>query len=477
MNITVIGTGYVGLVTGTCFAEMGNRVTCVDTDVAKIAGLLEGRLPIYEPGLDALVASNHKEGRLLFTTSLSEAMSDSQVYFIAVGTPPGEDGSADLQYVLAVAREIGRHLRDYAVVVDKSTVPVGTAEKVQGVIEEELRRRGVEIPFDVVSNPEFLKEGAAVEDFMRPDRIVIGTESSRAREILHALYADFSRNHDRIIFMGVRDAEMTKYAANAMLATKISFMNEIAGFCDKMGVDVEKVRLGIGSDSRIGFSFIYPGCGYGGSCFPKDVKALIRMAEENEVEPLVLHSVHRRNERQKHVLYQKIVERFGSDLSGMTFGLWGLAFKPGTDDIREAPSVVLLHQLIGAGARVRAYDPEAAESARRELPRSWFETGLVQLTRHQYEALDGVDAMVLVTEWKPFRHPDLRAMREIMKYPAIFDGRNQYDPKKLREEGFEYVGIGRANTRDAGSGLRDARIVREGDVVRITRAVGGAPVQ
>ncbi len=477
MNITVIGAGYVGLVTGTCFAEMGNRVTCVDTDGRKIAGLLEGKLPIYEPGLEPLVRTNSAEGRLRFTTSLAEAMTDSSVYFIAVGTPPDEDGSADLQHVLAAAREIGRNLSDYAIVVDKSTVPVGTAEKVQAVIEEELVRRGMAIPFDVVSNPEFLKEGAAVEDFMRPDRIVIGTESLRAREILHSLYADFSRNHDRILFMGVRDAEMTKYAANAMLATKISFMNEIAGFCDSMGVDVEKVRIGIGSDSRIGFSFIYPGCGYGGSCFPKDVKALIRMAEEHELEPLVLHSVHRRNERQKQVLFEKIVERFGSDLSGMTFGMWGLAFKPGTDDMREAPSVVLLNQLIGAGARVRAYDPECSGSARSELPRSWFEAGLLHLTRHQYEALDGVDAMVLVTEWKPFRHPDFRAMKEIMKYPAIFDGRNQYDPEKLRNEGFEYVGIGRGKIQDAGRAMRDATIGRGGDVVRIPLAASGSPVQ
>lgn len=443
MNITVIGTGYVGLVTGTCFAEMGNRVTCVDTDAQKIAGLKEGRLPIYEPGLESLVVSNHQQGRLRFTTSLPEAMSDSNVYFIAVGTPPGEDGSADLQYVLAVAREIGRNLQEYAVVIDKSTVPVGTAEKVRAAIGEELGRRGVQLHFDVVSNPEFLKEGAAVEDFMRPDRVVIGTDSERAREILHSLYADFSRNHDRILFMGIKDAEMTKYAANAMLATKISFMNEVAGLCDRLGVDVEKVRVGIGSDSRIGFSFIYPGCGYGGSCFPKDVKALIRMAEESELDPLVLQAVHRRNEQQKHVLFSKVADRFGSDLSGLTFGVWGLAFKPGTDDIREAPAVILLHELIRAGAKVRAYDPEAAASAHRELPRAWFDNGALQLTRHQYEALEGVDALVLVTEWKPFRHPDFKAMKEMMKQPVIFDGRNQYEPRTLKGEGFEYFGIGR----------------------------------
>ena len=443
MHITVIGTGYVGLVTGTCFAEMGNFVTCVDVDARKVERLRRGEIPIYEPGLEALVLSNAKEGRLNFTTDLAEAMATSTVYFIAVGTPPGEDGSADLQYVLAVAREIGRHLDRYAVVVDKSTVPVGTADKVRAAIREELERRGAEIPFDVVSNPEFLKEGAAVDDFMRPDRIVVGTDSTQAREVMHTLYADFSRNHDRIMFMGVRDAEMTKYAANAMLATKISFMNEVAALCDRYGVDVEQVRLGIGSDSRIGYSFIYPGCGYGGSCFPKDVKALIHMAEACSFEPLVLGAVHHRNERQKDVLFEKITARLGEDLSGLTFGLWGLAFKPGTDDMREAPAVVLLHQLIGAGARVRAYDPEALIAAREELPQAWFESGALTLAEHQYDALQGSDAMVLVTEWKPFRHPDFNVIKRLLKTPLIFDGRNLYDPGKLKAQGFEYVGIGR----------------------------------
>jgi len=443
MNLTVIGTGYVGLVTGTCFAEMGHKVTCVDVDAVKIARLKQGEIPIYEPGLDTLVLSNFKAGRLQFTTSLAEAMADSTVYFIAVGTPPGEDGSADLQYVLAVAREIGRHLQEYAVIIDKSTVPVGTADKVRKTVAAELGQRGVDIPFDVASNPEFLKEGAAVNDFMRPDRIIIGADSSRALEIMRSLYADFSRNHDRILEMGIRDAEMTKYTANAMLATKISFMNEMSRLCDRLGVDVEKVRLGIGSDSRIGYSFIYPGCGYGGSCFPKDVKALIYMAEKNGVEPLILKSVDRRNEAQKHVLFEKIRERFGADLSGLTIGVWGLAFKPGTDDMREAPSVVLLESLIAAGARVLAYDPVAMEVAREELPQSWFESGSLQLTNHQYDALPGVDALVLVTEWKPFRHPDFSAMKRMMKQPVIFDGRNQYDPKSLKAEGFEYRGIGR----------------------------------
>jgi UDPglucose 6-dehydrogenase len=362
---------------------------------------------------------------------------------IAVGTPPDEDGSADLKHVLAVARTIGRHLEGYAVIVDKSTVPVGTADRVRGAIAVELEKRGVKIPFDVVSNPEFLKEGAAVEDFMRPDRIVVGADTPEAADVMRRLYADFSRNHDRIIVMGVRDAEMTKYAANAMLATKISFMNEIAALCDRLDVDAEKVRQGIGSDSRIGYSFIYPGCGYGGSCFPKDVTALIRMAEDCDLDPLLLHSVHRRNERQKHVLFEKIVARFGADLSGLTFGLWGLAFKPGTDDLREAPSVVLLHELIGAGARVLAYDPEAMEAARSQLPQAWFDNGHLQLVLHQYAALDGIDALVLVTEWKPFRHPDFSAVKKMMKQPVIFDGRNQYEPTVMCENGFDYFGIGR----------------------------------
>jgi len=443
MNLTIIGSGYVGLVTGTCFAEMGNHVTCVDLDEKKIADLNQGRIPIYEPGLEPMILSNLADGRLRFTTSLAEAMTDSEVYFIAVGTPPGEDGSADLRHVLAVAREIGRCLDKYAVIVDKSTVPVGTAEKVAAVIQDELDKRSVDIAFDVVSNPEFLKEGAAVDDFMKPDRIVIGCNSDLARDIMCTLYADFCRNHNRMVMMGVREAEMTKYAANAMLATKISFMNEIAGLCDALQVDVEKVRLGIGSDSRIGFPFIYPGCGYGGSCFPKDVNALISMAEENDLEPMILNAVHRRNADQKNVLFRKIVARFGSDLSGMTFGLWGLAFKPGTDDMREAPSVVLLRQLIDSGAKVKAYDPEAMDVARQELPNDWFEKGDLALCRHQYDALGEVDALVLVTEWKPFRHPDFKVMHSLMSQAVVFDGRNQYDPKEMKAEGFEYWGIGR----------------------------------
>ena len=352
MKITVVGSGYVGLVTGACFAEMGNDVTCVDVDREKIDRLRQGILPIYEPGLDTMVIANANAGRLHFSTSLKESMQDTNLFFIAVGTPPGEDGSADLQYVLAVAREIGRYLTEYAVVVDKSTVPVGTGDKVRSALQSELDRRSAKVPFDVVSNPEFLKEGAAVEDFMRPDRIIVGTDSERAQAVMHELYAPFTRNHERTLYMGVREAEMTKYAANAMLATKISFMNEIAGLCERLAVDVESVRLGIGSDSRIGYSFIYPGCGYGGSCFPKDVKALIHTAEQHHFAPKLLQAVEERNEAQKHVLFQKITRRFGADLSRHTFGIWGLAFKPGTDDMREAPSVVLLNELINAGAQV-----------------------------------------------------------------------------------------------------------------------------
>ena len=443
MNITVVGTGYVGLVTGACFAEMGNNVCCVDIDQKKVDLLRKGIIPIHEPGIEELVVNNMEEGRLCFTSSLKEGMERSKVYFIGVGTPPGEDGSADLQYVLQVAREIGRNLEGYGVIVDKSTVPVGTADKVRAAVQEVLAERGVQIEFDVVSNPEFLKEGAAVGDFMRPDRIIIGSDSQRAKELMHELYAPFNRNHERTIFMGIRDAEMTKYAANAMLATKISFMNEISNLCDRLGVDVEKVRVGIGSDSRIGYSFIYPGCGYGGSCFPKDVQALIHMAKQCDFEPSVLQAVHRRNEAQKRVLFEKIVGRFGTDLSGLSFGLWGLAFKPDTDDMREAPSIVLLEALLAAGAKVRAYDPVAMDVARALLPAAWLESGALRLAEHQYEALEGADALVLVTEWKPFRHPDLDAMKRLMKQSIVFDGRNIYDIKPMQEAGFEYLGIGR----------------------------------
>lgn len=443
MNLTVIGTGYVGLVTGTCFAEMGNTVTCVDVDAAKIDGLRQGRLPIYEPGLDELVARNAAEGRLRFTTELTEAMAESEVFFIAVGTPPGEDGSADLRYVLAVAKSLGENLQRYALVVDKSTVPVGTAAKVREAVQAELDRRGVQLAFDVASNPEFLKEGAAVDDFMRPDRIIVGTDSERAYELMRQLYAPFNRNHQRLITMGVRDAEMAKYAANAMLATKISFMNEMANLCERMGVDVEQVRLGIGADARIGYHFIYPGAGYGGSCFPKDVKALIRMAHEHDFEPRVLHAVEARNEAQKLTLWHKVRQRFGEDLRGLRVGVWGLSFKPGTDDLREAPSRVLIEHLFAAGADVLAYDPVAMDIARCEFPQAWFDDERLSLTEHQYDAVRDVDALVLVTEWKPFRRPDFAALKRLMRQPIIVDGRNQYEPAELARDGFEYYGVGR----------------------------------
>jgi len=443
MNVSIFGAGYVGIVTGACLAEMGNTVICIDKDAAKIEGLKQGQVPIHEPGLEALVASNLRDGRLRFTTSFDEAVASSNIYFIAVGTPPNEDGSADLHHVLDVARDLGRRITSHCTVVDKSTVPVGTADTVRNTIRTELDHRGVQIDFDVVSNPEFLKEGDAVSDFMRPDRVIIGTDNEDATELMRRLYAPYTRSHERILVMGVRDAEMTKYAANSMLATRISFMNEIANLCERLGVDVENVRKGIGSDRRIGYSFIYPGCGYGGSCFPKDVRALVHTAREHGVDPMILNSVEARNEAQKQRLFERITARFGHDLGGFAFGLWGLAFKPGTDDMREAPSLVLLQQLISAGARVKAYDPVALEVARRTLPVEWFKSGRLTLTEHQYDALDGVAALALVTEWKPFRYPDFGVVKKRMKQPVIFDGRNLYDPAELRGLGFEYFGIGR----------------------------------
>lgn len=443
MKLTIIGTGYVGLVTGACFSEMGSRVTCVDIDRTKIENLKKGILPIYEPGLESMVLENYKEGTLDFTTSLASAAKDCSVFFIAVGTPPGEDGSADLQYVLAVARQIGQVITDYAVIVDKSTVPVGTADKVRQALQEELDKRGADIPFDVVSNPEFLKEGAAVNDFMKPDRIIVGVESERAAKVMQRLYAPFSRNRDKMLLMKVRDAEMTKYAANAMLATKISFMNEIANLCETLGVDVENVRKGIGSDARIGYSFIYPGCGYGGSCFPKDVKALVRTARDIGFDPLVLDAVEARNQHQKQVLGRKVIQRFGADLSGKVFAVWGLAFKPGTDDMREASSLVLMETLIRAGATIQAYDPVAMAEAKEQMPEAWQDR--VTMAEDQYQALSGADACILVTEWKAFRQPDFKRMKTLLKTPVIFDGRNQYDPEEAFEAGFEYHGIGREN--------------------------------
>ena len=443
MNISIFGSGYVGLVTGACFAEMGNTVICVDSDAGKVAGLVQGKVPIHEPGLEALVTGNLREGRLRFTTSTAEGVAGSAVYFIAVGTPPNEDGSADLSHVIEVAREIGRLMESPCTIVDKSTVPVGTADRVRDTVRAELECRGARTSFDVVSNPEFLKEGDAINDFMKPDRVIVGTDSESAAELMRRLYAPFTRNHERMLVMGVRDAEMTKYAANSMLAARISFMNEIASLCERIGVDVENVRKGIGSDGRIGYSFIYAGCGYGGSCFPKDVRALVHTAGEHGVDAMILKAVEARNEAQKRHLFQRIIGRFGADLRNLTFALWGLAFKPGTDDMREAPSVVLINDLIAAGANVRAYDPVAMDGARRMLPREWFESGRLALADHQYDALDGAAALVLVTEWKPFRYPDFAVVKKRMKQPVIFDGRNLYDRAELAGLGFEYFGIGR----------------------------------
>lgn len=441
MNIAIIGSGYVGLVTGACFAEMGNTVACMDSDVSKVATLNAGRIPIHEPGLETLVGHNRAAGRLRFTSDLGDAMSAAEVLFIAVGTPPREDGSADLGHVLAAAHEIGRRLDRPMLVVNKSTVPVGTAERVREAIHAELAAAGRRIEVDVVSNPEFLKEGAAIEDFMRPDRVIVGTASERAAEVMRELYAPFTRNHERMLLMAPRDAEMTKYAANAMLATKISFMNEIAGLCERLGVDVENVRVGIGSDERIGYSFIYPGCGYGGSCFPKDVKALVHTAHGAGLEPRVLEAVEARNAHQKLRLFEKVTARFGPDLSGRRFAVWGLAFKPGTDDVREAPALELIRALVGAGSRVAAYDPVAMASTRAALEAP-VAAG-VEFAEGEYEAAQGASALILVTEWKQFRNPDFARIKSLLDTPLIFDGRNQYNPSSLRQLGFEYHGIGR----------------------------------
>lgn len=443
MNITVIGAGYVGLVTGACFAELGNHVTCVDINAEKIQNLRKGVLPIYEPGLDTIVSTNMQQGRLHFETALTDLQQTPQVIFIAVGTPSDNEGAADIKYVLEAARNIGAYIKDHCVIVDKSTVPVGMADQVSAVIKEELAKRQLSVPFDVVSNPEFLREGAAIEDFMRPDRVVIGLESSHAKRIMLDLYLPILRNPERIYFMRVKDAEMTKYAANAMLATRISFMNELAVLCERMGVDVEQVRIGIGSDSRIGSAFLNAGCGYGGSCFPKDVRALVKMAEQHGVDPLILYAVEKRNMQQKRLMPEKITNLFGDDLTGVVIGVWGLAFKPGTDDMREASSLVLIEHIIKRGGVVQAYDPVAMEVAKGLMPAEWIETGKVMFAEHQYDALRNVDALALVTEWKPFCYPDIDAMKNLMKRHVIFDGRNQYDPKQLHDAGFEYYGIGR----------------------------------
>ena len=444
MRVCIFGTGYVGLVSGTCLAEVGHDVVCVDVDAAKVAGLDNGVIPIYEPGLTPMVQANHAAGRLRFTTDAAEGVAHGEVIFIAVGTPPDEDGSADLQYVLAVAKTIGRNLRKQAVVVDKSTVPVGTADKVRAAIAAELQARGESIAFDVVSNPEFLKEGAAVEDCMRPDRIVIGADSPKAIEKLRRLYAPFNRNHERIVTMDVRSAELTKYAANAMLATKISFMNEIANIAEQVGADIEHVRKGIGSDPRIGWHFIYPGAGYGGSCFPKDVQALARTAQQHGVQPRLLGAVEAVNEAQKGHLFELMVRHYGSaeNLRGKVVALWGLAFKPNTDDMREASSRTLLQQLWDAGATVRAYDPEAMEETRR----IFGERAGLSLCTTAADALRDADALVVVTEWKQFRSPDFARLQSALADKVVFDGRNLYEPVEVEAAGIAYYGIGRGRS-------------------------------
>lgn len=445
MNITVIGTGYVGLVTGACFAELGNQVTCIDINEQKIANLKQGLLPIYEPGLEPMVVSNMNAGRLHFTTSWSTLAYDPQVIIIAVGTPSDKEGAADISYVLAAARDIGMHIKNDCIIVDKSTVPVGMADQVYACVQNELKKRHLSLNVDVVSNPEFLREGAAIDDFMRPDRIIVGIASNNAKSIMLDLYLPILRSPERIYFMSVKDAEMTKYVANSMLATRISFMNEMSVLCERMGVDIENVRIGIGSDTRIGNAFLNPGCGYGGSCFPKDVRALMKMAESYGVDAMILNAVEQRNALQKNILPEKIVSIFGEDLSGVTLGVWGLAFKPGTDDMREASSLVLIEHAIKRGARVQAYDPAAMPVAREILPAEWFSSGKLTLAEHQYDALNDVDALALVTEWKPFCYPDIAAMKKLMRRHIILDGRNQYDPKHIRAAGFDYYGIGRGD--------------------------------
>ena len=432
MKVSIVGTGYVGLVTGACLADMGNHVLCLDVDAAKVAALNAGQVPIHEPGLEPVVQRNRAAGRLSFSTDVAASVAHGVLQLIAVGTPPGQDGSADLQHVLAAAGAIGRHMDGYRVVVDKSTVPVGTADKVKEEIQKELGKRGVKFPFSVVSNPEFLKEGAAVEDFMRPDRIIIGSDDERATVLLRELYAPFQRNHDRLMLMGVRSAELAKYAANAMLATRISFMNELANLAETLGADIEEVRRGIGTDPRIGTHFLYPGAGYGGSCFPKDVKALLRIGADAGRPLRVMAAVEQANEAQKHVLGQKIKARFGNDLEGKRIALWGLAFKPNTDDMREAASLTLIADLLAAGAEIRAYDPVAKPEIK----------GVV-LARSATDALQGCDALAIVTEWAEFRSPDFPALKKSLRTPAIFDGRNLYDPAMVRALGFEYFPVGR----------------------------------
>ena len=441
MKVAIVGSGYVGLVTGTCFAEVGIDVMCVDIDKKKIENLQNGIIPIYEPGLEEMVHRNTKKGRLQFTTSIAEALEDCEVLFSAVGTPPGEDGSADLQYVLSVARDCGKHMKDYILVVTKSTVPVGTALKVRKAIQEELDKRGVNIPFDVASNPEFLKEGAAIDDFLKPDRIVVGLDSTRAEDLMKSLYKPFTLNGHPVIFMDITSAEMTKYAANSMLATKISFMNDIANLCEIVGADINMVRKGIGSDSRIGNKFIYPGIGYGGSCFPKDVKALIHTAEDFKYELKVLKAVEAVNHDQKLVLFNKVMKHFNGDIKGKTIAIWGLSFKPQTDDMREAPALVIIEKLLGAGAKVKAYDPVAMKEARHTLGET------ITYADEQYEALIDADCLLLVTEWSEFKFPNLKIIRKLLNQPVIFDGRNIYDAAEMKRNEFTYYCIGIDTTR------------------------------
>ena len=444
MKIAIVGTGYVGLVTGACFAEMGNNTVCVDIDEQKLAGLRQGILPIHEPGLEQMVVANTSAARLVFSSDLSAAISDAEVVFIAVGTPPNEDGSADLSHVLAVARSIGQKIQHPIVVVNKSTVPVGTADKVNEALRAELDQRGVDIDFDVVSNPEFLREGSAVQDFMYPDRIVVGAENPKSERVMEELYGSFSKKQDRIQFVGIRDAEMIKYAANAMLATKISFMNEVALMCDEFGIDVENVRRGIGSDPRIGPSFIYPGCGYGGSCFPKDVRAMINMAGQAELKDTIFEAVERRNQLQQLVLVDKVVAQFGGDLEGKSFALWGLAFKPETDDIRGAPAITIARHLCERGAKVVACDPQAIEVSKEAL------AGLaVEYVDDPYQATENADALIVVTEWRQFKQPDFRRLNNQLRSKTIFDGRNIYNPQRCADYGLNYIGIGRSSARYA----------------------------
>ena len=439
MRISIIGSGYVGLVSGACFAQMGNTVTCVDIDSKKIENLKKGIIPIYEPGLENMVLENYQNETLLFSSDLPTAIKQAQLIFIAVGTPMGEDGSADLSYVLSVAKNIGQHLDNYAVVVDKSTVPVGTADKVKAVIDKELQTRGLVLDFDVVSNPEFLKEGAAIDDFMSPDRVVIGADSDKALNLMHELYAPFMKNHDRFIAMDVRSAEMTKYAANAMLATKISFINEVSNICELVGADINKVRNGIGSDSRIGYSFIYPGCGYGGSCFPKDVQALAKTAKNHGYTPQLLDAVEAVNKQQKHVVANKVINHFGEDLSQLTFAVWGLAFKPGTDDMREASAITIINDLSSRGASIQAYDPKAQDEAENHYLKG---NKSVTYFDEKYKALEQADALILITEWQEFRSPDFDLIKQKLKTNCFFDGRNQFDKIRMQQLGFNYFQIG-----------------------------------